>query len=152
MVMFAKLLSITEGLHRYLQSESLDLGKAFQFKTAVLETLRELRTDTDTAEDVFRTAMDLCEAQDIQPPAGPRQKHRRLEGFVVESACGQVSNPTTSDECKDQLFIPCLERMTQELTERFSDVAEELMPGVQACNPTSQTFLFDESLKSLASH
>lgn len=52
LVMFAKLLSITEGLHRYLQGESLDLGRAAQYKMATVQTLTDLRTDAG-AEDVF---------------------------------------------------------------------------------------------------
>ena len=102
LVMFSKLLGITEGLHRYLQG--LDLSKAVQYKTAVLKTLTELRTDSG-GEDVFRRAMALCEANDIQLPVCPRQKQKRYDGFVVESACGSTSNLTTSDEFRQQLFL-----------------------------------------------
>uniref|UniRef100_A0A8D0AYQ8 Zinc finger MYM-type protein 1 n=1 Tax=Sander lucioperca TaxID=283035 RepID=A0A8D0AYQ8_SANLU len=151
LVMFSKLLGITEGLHRYLQGESLDLSKAVQYKTAVLQTLTELRTDSG-GEDVFRRAMALCEANDIQLPVGPRQKQKRYDGFVVESACGSTSNLTTSDEFRQQLFYPCLDRMVEELTHRFSGLGEALMSGIHACNPTTETFLSEEALKSLASH
>ncbi|XP_077100036.1 zinc finger MYM-type protein 1-like [Siphateles boraxobius] len=151
LVMFSKLLGITEGLHRYLQGESLDLGKAVQYKTAVLQTLTELRTDSG-GEDVFRNAMALCEANDIQLHVGPRQKQKRYDSFVVESACGSTSNLTTSDEFKQQLFYPCLDRMVEELTRRFSGLGEALMSGIHACNPTTETFLSEEALKSLASH
>lgn len=44
-VMFAKLLSITEGLHRYLQGESLDLGRAAEYKMATVQTLTDLCAD-----------------------------------------------------------------------------------------------------------
>lgn len=151
LVTFSKLLSITEGLHRYLQGQSLDLGKAVQHKTAVHQTLQELRTDA-AAEELFKTSMGLCEANDIQLHSAPRQKQRRLDEFVVESACGSVSNPTTSDDFKRQLFYPCLDRMVEELTRRFSDVGEELMSGIQACNPTSQSFFSEEALRPLATH
>lgn len=42
--------------------------------------------------------------------------------------------------------------MIQELTHRFSDVGEDLMSGIQACNTTSETFLSEDALHSLASH
>lgn len=151
LVMFAKLLGITEGLHRYLQGESLDLGRAAQYKTAIVKTLTDLRTDPG-AEDVFKSSMTICEEHHIQLPVGPRQKQKRLDGFVVESACGATSNLTTPGDFRGQLFYPCLDRMIQELTHRFSDVGAELMSGIQACNPTSATFLSEDALKSLARH
>lgn len=42
--------------------------------------------------------------------------------------------------------------MIQELTHRFSVVGEELMSGIQACNPNSSTFLSEDALKCLALH
>uniref|UniRef100_A0A3Q2TPK1 THAP-type domain-containing protein n=1 Tax=Fundulus heteroclitus TaxID=8078 RepID=A0A3Q2TPK1_FUNHE len=151
LVMFSKLLSITEGLHRYLQGESLDLGRAAQYKMAIVQTLIDLRTDAG-AEDVFMKARTICEENHIQLPVGPRQKQKRLDQFVVESACGSTSNPTTPDDFRHQLFQPCLDRMIRELTHRFSDVGEELMSGIQACNPNSSTFLSEDALKCLALH
>ncbi|KAJ4946118.1 hypothetical protein JOQ06_023793 [Pogonophryne albipinna] len=145
LVMFAKLLGITEGLHRYLQGERLDLGGAAQYKTAILETLTDLRTEPG-AEDVFKSTMTICEEHHIQA------EQKRLDGFVVESACGATSNPTTPGDFRGQLYYPCLDRMIQELTHRFSDVGEELMSGIRACNPTTATFLSEDALKSLASH
>lgn len=103
--MFAKLLNITEGLHRYLQVESLDLGRVAQYKMATVQTLTDLRTDAG-AEDVILKAMTICEENQIQLPVGPRQKQKRLDWFVVESACGSTSNPTTSDDFRHQLFLP----------------------------------------------
>lgn len=104
--------------------------------SAVLPTLTELRTDSG-GEDVFRRAMALCEANDIQLPVGP---------LLVESACGSTSNLTST------FFYPCLDKMVEELTHRFSGLGEALMSGIHACNPTSETFLSEEALKRLASH
>ena len=55
---------------------------------------------------------------------------------MMESACVSTSKLTISDDFRNQLFYPCLERMIQELTHRFSDVGE-LMSGIHACIPTS---------------
>lgn len=71
---------------------------------------------------------------------------------MVESACGSTSNLTTSDEFRQQLFYPCLDRMVDEPTHRFSGLGEALMSGIHACNPTTETFLSEEAFKSLASH
>ncbi|KAK0141852.1 Zinc finger MYM-type protein 1 [Merluccius polli] len=151
LLMFSKLLGITEGLHRYLQGESVDLGKAAQYKMAVLQTLKELRTD-NSAEEMFRSSMVLCEEHHIQLPVGPRQKQKRFDDFVVDSACGSTSSMTSADDFKCQLFYPCLDRMLEELTCRFSSVGEEIMSGIQACNPASEIFLSEDSLKNLAGH
>ena len=66
--MFSKLsttsYNITKGLQWYLQDESLELGKAIRYKTAVIQTMTELCTDSGS-EDVFNRAMTLCEANDI---------------------------------------------------------------------------------------
>ncbi len=42
--------------------------------------------------------------------------------------------------------------MVEELTNRFSGVGEKLMLGIQACNPSTETFLSEEALQSLATH
>nr|XP_054606904.1 zinc finger MYM-type protein 1-like [Nothobranchius furzeri] len=132
LVMFAKLLMITECFHRYLQGEN--------FRTS------------SSVEDLFKSAMTICEENHIQLPVGPRKKHKIMDDFVVESACGATSILTTPDEFRRQLLYPCLDRMIQELTHRFSDLGEELMSGIQACNPTTSTFLSEEALKGLANH
>lgn len=95
LVVFSKVLGITEELHRYLQGENVDLGKAAQYKTAITET--DLRTNSG-AEDMFKSAMTLCAENDIQLPAGPRHKQKRLDDFVEESACGATPDPITSGD------------------------------------------------------
>uniref|UniRef100_A0A8C6M7J5 DUF4371 domain-containing protein n=1 Tax=Nothobranchius furzeri TaxID=105023 RepID=A0A8C6M7J5_NOTFU len=151
LVMFAKLLMITEGFHRYLQGESVDVSRAVLYKTAIIETLTDFRTSS-SVEDLFKSAMTICEENHIQLPVGPRKKQKIMDDFVVESACGATSILTTPDEFRSQLFYPCLDRMIQELTHRFSDLGEELMSGIQACNPTTSTFLSEQALKGLANH
>lgn len=151
LLMFSKLLGITEGLHRYLQGESVDLGKAAHYKMAVHQTLKDLRTD-ESAEEIFTRTMALCEEHNIEPPVVPRQKQKRFDDFVVESACGTTSSMSSSNDFKHHLFYPCLDRMLEELTCRFSSVGEKIMSGIQACNPASESFLSEDSLKNLAQH
>ena len=50
--MMQRLLSTVAILHKYLQSENLDLSKALQFKDAVLQTLINMRS-TETAEEIY---------------------------------------------------------------------------------------------------
>lgn len=70
----------------------------------------------------------------------------------METSCGSTSDLTTSEHLRQTLFYPCLDRMTQELENRFSSVVADLMKGIQACHPASETFLNEESLVMLATH
>lgn len=69
LIMFSQLLGITEGLHRYLQGERLDMGKAVEYKMSVVDTLSKLRTEAAT-EEIFEKAMDICGSYNIQIPQG----------------------------------------------------------------------------------
>lgn len=42
--------------------------------------------------------------------------------------------------------------MLKELSEQFSTVGEDIMAGIQACNPTSPSFLSEDVLKHIANH
>lgn len=65
---------------------------------------RVLQSALTGGEDVFKRAMALCEANNIQLPVGPRQKPKRFDGWMVESARRSTSNLTTSDDFRRQLF------------------------------------------------
>ena len=149
LVMFKNLLTITEGLHKYLQRETVDLAQAQQYKTAVYDTLKGQRTSQIT-EEIYMNAKAICETHDIQElSVGQRRKQKRMEDYVVESSCGTSrSSDVTAEHLRQRLFFPCLDRMTQELENRFSGVDAELMMGIQACHPVLGAFLSEESLKT----
>lgn len=149
LIMFSQLLGITEGLHRYQQGERLDMGKAVEYKMSVVDTLSKLRTEA-AAEEIFEKAMDICGSYNIQIPQGARYKQKRLEGFVLESSCGATPNLASSAEFRCEIFFPCLDRMLQELADRFSGAGQKIMEGIQACNPSSPTFLSEDALKPIA--
>ena len=65
---FQSLLSVTAGLHRYLQKETIDLSQAVAYKNAVTDSLKEKRSNA-TAADLHAQA--LCEANDISVPEHP---------------------------------------------------------------------------------
>lgn len=153
LVVFKKLLGITEGFHKVLQKETIDLAQAVHYKNAVHDTLVSQRT-TQVAEDIYAMTKTTCEENNIQEPSfGPRRKQKRMEDFVVEVSCGSSSDLlSNSEHLKQRLFYPCIDRMTYELGNRFSSVGKEVMIGIQACHPASDTFLCMQSLEKLASH
>ncbi len=69
---------------------------------------------------------------------------------MVETACRTTSEISSSHDFMCALYYPYLERMMQKIDNRFSGV--DLMKGIQACHPASDTFLEEESLKILATH
>ncbi|KAL1263519.1 hypothetical protein QQF64_006258 [Cirrhinus molitorella] len=77
LVMFKSLLSATEGLHKYLQKESVDLAQATLYKDAVLKTLTLMRSNEETAEQLYKETKIICESNNISETlSGPRRKQR----------------------------------------------------------------------------
>uniref|UniRef100_A0A8C6SSN1 HAT C-terminal dimerisation domain-containing protein n=1 Tax=Neogobius melanostomus TaxID=47308 RepID=A0A8C6SSN1_9GOBI len=88
----------------------------------------------------------------VMSRAAPRQKQRKFAEFVVQSSCGSSSNPTSSADFRCQIFYPCIDRMLKELAHRFSGVGEQIMSGIEACNPLSESFLAEEKIDIIAKH
>lgn len=156
--MFDSLLSTTEGLHKVLQQENLDLAKAVDFMDAVRDTLKDMRTE-ENGKILFNKAVELAEANNIDIeslPAHRRRKQRRMDDFVVESTLGfpesEEIHASESDKLTTRLFYPCIDRMLGELNQRFSTVDKDLMVGIQACNPRSRNFLNAQDMRAIAKH
>ena len=50
LMVFQTLLSVTAGLHRYLQKENIDIARAVTYRNAVTDTMKQKRSDTTAAE------------------------------------------------------------------------------------------------------
>lgn len=55
-----------------------------------------------------------------------------MEDYVVESRCGAVSDLSDSERLKNNLLLPCLDRMVAEMNPHFSSVNIKILEGVQA--------------------
>uniref|UniRef100_A0A3Q2D0G0 HAT C-terminal dimerisation domain-containing protein n=1 Tax=Cyprinodon variegatus TaxID=28743 RepID=A0A3Q2D0G0_CYPVA len=152
LLMFQTLLSITEGLHKLLQKETLDLAEALMGKDAVCDTLKGKRTDA-FATEMFESTKALCLTHDIpEPHAKKRQKQRNMADFVCDTTVGLRTELVNSEVFKRELLFPCLDRMVGELEQRFASVDAGLLKGIQACSPKSDNFLNEVNLKELAGH
>uniref|UniRef100_A0AAR2KLQ3 HAT C-terminal dimerisation domain-containing protein n=1 Tax=Pygocentrus nattereri TaxID=42514 RepID=A0AAR2KLQ3_PYGNA len=152
LVMFQKLFSVTEGLHKYLQRESVDLAQAMQFKTAVHDALKNCRC-SEKAMEIFDKTKTICSDLGIEEHTkGTQRKQKKIEGYVVESPCGTRSDLSTGDLLRQRVFFPVLDRMLNEIEIRFSGAGAQFMTGIQACHPSSEYFLNEESLRHLATH
>ncbi|KAK0138714.1 Zinc finger MYM-type protein 1 [Merluccius polli] len=154
LMMFKTFLSVTENLHKYLQSQTVDLAKAEEYKCAVCATLKDMRSDEKAAE-LYDRAKAYCAANQIPESCAvtrQRQKQKRVEDYVVDSSCGVVSDLGNAEKLKTNLYLPCLDRMVAEMDQRFSSLNSQVLKGVQACNPGSDNFLCEEDLRGLADH
>ena len=106
LMVFKTLLSVTENLHKYLQSETVDLAKAVEYNGAVCVTLKQLRTDEDAAK-LYDTVKTFCAANEIPEPCTrqARQKQKRLDDYLLESRCGAVNDLGDSECLKRNLYL-----------------------------------------------
>ncbi|MGH0144473.1 UNVERIFIED_CONTAM: hypothetical protein FKN15_002902 [Acipenser sinensis] len=79
LLMFQSLLSITEGLHKFLQKETVDLAEACFGKQAVCDTLIGKRTDAFATKLYDRTKA-LCEIHNIPEADAARKRKQRKMG------------------------------------------------------------------------
>ncbi|XP_073729785.1 zinc finger MYM-type protein 1-like [Misgurnus anguillicaudatus] len=152
LLMFKDLLSVTQGLHKLLQKETLDLAEAFMGKEAVCDTLRGKRTD-EFATDLYERTKAMCHTHSIpEPHAKKRHKQKKMDDFVFETTLGSGTELISSEMLKTRLLFPCVDRMVSELELRFSSVNSGLLKGIQACSPKSENFLSESHLDEIARH
>uniref|UniRef100_A0A8C6LPH8 HAT C-terminal dimerisation domain-containing protein n=1 Tax=Nothobranchius furzeri TaxID=105023 RepID=A0A8C6LPH8_NOTFU len=152
LLMFQTLLSITEGLHKLLQKEDIDLAEALIGKDAVCDTIRGKHTDA-FATELYERTKALCLTHGIpEPHAKRRQKQKKMEDVVFETTVGSRTELISSEVLKTELLFPCVDRMVGELEVRFCSVDAGLLKGIQACSPKSENFLDQSNLNELARH
>ncbi|XP_074535563.1 LOW QUALITY PROTEIN: zinc finger MYM-type protein 1-like [Halichoeres trimaculatus] len=89
LVMFDTLLSVTQGLHKYLQKETIDLVQAMEYKTAVQNTVKSYRCD-EKADEIFDKTKTLCDDLEIHSTETKRKKRKNMDDFIVETFCGAI--------------------------------------------------------------
>lgn len=100
LLMFQTLLSITEGLHKLLQKETLDLAEALIGKDAVCDTLKGKRNDA-FATEMFERTKALCLTHDIpEPHAKKRQKQRKMADYFCDTTVGSRTEFVNSEVFK----------------------------------------------------
>lgn len=64
LAVFLTLLSVTQGLHKYLQKETIDLVQAVEYKMAVQSTLKSYRSN-EKAYEIYDKTKALCDDLEI---------------------------------------------------------------------------------------
>ena len=75
-----------------------------------------------------------------------------MDDYLVDTTTGQREEMFGSDAMRVNLFYPTIDRMIREMTARFSPQCENVMLGIDACNPSSETFLDISDLRRIATH
>ena len=154
LVMFDRLLAVTNALSKLLQAESLDLTTAVSLVTATEETFQDYRCDAKW-DEIWGEAVVLAEENDIPVETPSRACGRRhaqpsnLQDGIVMCTTGSRLQLAEKDEFRIHLYFPVVDRMTNELNSRFSDFNKSLMMALFACSPKSKSFLDLSALKPI---
>ena len=151
LVIFDRVLSCTKGLSDALQSTQLDLAKAADLVSATIEIVEEFRTDSEW-EKVYSYSESVAKLRHITPEAAtarPRRPPRRFDEGILYETTGAREEEQTSELYKVNLYYPVLDALLFELKRRFTNKNKDIMRALQACNPTSSTFLDPQHLEPL---
>nr|XP_013768387.1 PREDICTED: zinc finger MYM-type protein 1-like [Pundamilia nyererei] len=89
LLMFQSILSVTEGLHKFLQKETLDLAEAFICKQAVCDTPKGKHSE------LYEKTKVLCNTHSIPEPGAKTRHKQMMEDFVLEATVGSRTELTT---------------------------------------------------------
>ena len=142
-----KFLGVINTLSTHLQSPELDLGRAVLLLDALRAELQELRINVETAENLFLIAEKQCNDIDISTTLTAARGRRRqqlpdrLQSSFVDTPVGHRAEISSRDSFRIEIIIPVIDCLLSELNRRFSDQACDIMLGIQAFNPSGDTFL-----------
>lgn len=135
-----------------LQSPNLDLGLAVDLVHSRVQTLKNCRTETYFKElwkEVIHTS-EQCSIENEPPPKRKKILSKSLDGHAVMSQTGW--RPEQKEErFHTRVFYPVLDPLLTELNRRFSSTNCQVMRGIQAMNPTNDTFCDETALLPFAS-
>ena len=75
-----------------------------------------------------------------------------MDDFYCTSTTGQREEISSSDLMRTKLYYPVIDRMLSEMTARFSPQNAGVFLGINACNPSAETFMRVEDMKKLSNH
>ena len=153
LVIFDRVLSCTKSLSDALQSTQLDLAKAADLVSTTIEIVEEFRMDSEW-EKVYSYTESIAKLHHITPESTTvrsRRPPRRFDEGILYKTTGARETGQMSESYKVNLYYPVIDALLFELKQRFTDKNEDIMRGVQACNPTPSTFLDPKYLEPLVS-
>ena len=152
-IIFWRIIGFTKSLSDQLQREELDFAMAADLIKSTSDTLRTLRSE-DTWDQTYQYITSVATIHNIviEEPRQRRKTRRpqRMDDFVCMSSSGQRESLTSSQSLKINVWFPVLDNMLSELDRRFTSTNLDIMKSLQACRPSSSTFLDSSQLSYLA--
>lgn len=153
LVIFHRLLGDTKFLSDMLQSPSLDLARAVDLIEALQDTFEQYR-DEVFFEELWTEVLDIAQQCNINTECVSKRQPKissALHESVVTSTVGQRNSDKDKDSFCKTVFYPILDTVKAELQKRFSKTNCDIMKGIQALNPKSNSFLKETPLFCLGS-
>ena len=149
LVLFRKVLSDAKYLSDMLQSKTVDYAKAVELIEALKETLLHYRCEA-SFDELWSEALDVCQKSSIDTTQRNRKRYRQtskaLQDSFIPSTLGQHVVPDSKHTFCVNVYYPVMDNMIGEIDRRFSNKNCNIMQGVQALNPSSTTFLREETV------
>jgi hypothetical protein len=154
LVIFHRIMGITKLLSDQLQKTDLDLALAADLVVSTADTLKSLRSD-DSWDHTYKYITDVANLFHIEAEEQPvRRRHirpPRLDDFVSATpiVCHR-DDLNDSQSLKTIIYFPVLDHILAELDRRFTKTNLDIMKSLQACHPSSSSFLQVSLLNHLA--
>lgn len=145
---FRRILGDTRFLSDMLQSSLLDLARAVDLSEALQDTFVHYRDEASFGE-LWTEVLDIAQQCNISTERVSKRQPKTisaLHGAIVTSTIGQRNSDHGKDYFCKTVFYPILDTVSAELERRFSKTNCDIMKGIQALNPKSNSFLEETPL------
>ncbi len=144
LVVFDRILSVTKSLSDALQSPALDLAKASSLVESTVETILKFRTDIEWSK-IFSYTENIANHHNISIPSSASARTRRVpsryNSAYITTSTGSRETYDSSVDWKINVYFPILDALLSELKRRFDEKNRAIIVAIQACNPSSLSFL-----------
>jgi len=121
-----RLLSFTSGLTTGLQKQGIDIANCCEQVQLLIRTLKRVRDKVNEFNhDCFVEAFKLCEKLKIEIKM-PRICQRQIHRLNAMPSSGQQ----VEDYYQINLTIPCIDEITQQMVDRFSETQLSVLKGM----------------------
>ena len=109
---------------------------------------------SEVADELYNDTMTMMQQNNLRTnrPQGRNKKRKMDDHFVFTTTTGRRDEISDGNAMRTKLYYPTLDRMISEMKSRFSPQCDDVMLGIDACNPSSESFLDIDQLRKLSSH
>ena len=160
LVFISDILGRTQSLSLMLQSATIDFSSAVDLTTVVRTDLAEIRLQDEHFSGLCSDAGQLCETCNIEvtfasdssslPPARKRKLPAKFGDSCILDTVGDRADIKSVDGFRVHVYCAVIDSLTSELERRFAETHCSVLRGIQALNPTDDSFADFDSLQPFA--